>query len=402
MSIFPTSGTVSATRFSQRKVIDHAARRAGLMPEQMSSEQLEIAQDLIFTLTSQWINAGFPLWTREFLLLGATAGSPNVACPVGTVDIFHSFWRIFNPWRGPAQDQFGNDQSILFAGHPNQDVVIAGPAPFVEVNFNGPMEIDTVGILLGGFGGAPFLTDGYGNDITDGYGNAISAGSGTAIPITNTPYLTVSRDGVTWFPGQTLKTTTFIPGQWSYFTLDPSIVTPFMRVVWPGAGSWTINQLNFGLANGQDIEIGPLNIDDYYNLPDKQFRSNQPNSSYVDRKLVQPIIKIWPVLNEEGFYRGTVSALVRRYIQDPGALTNNVEVPQRWLEALIWRLANLLIYEIPDQDQSAQASYFTLMAKQNRIQNIGQEASKAESLAWSEERTRAPIKLAPNISVYTR
>jgi hypothetical protein len=145
-----------------------------------------------------------------------------------------------------------------------------------------------------------------------------------------------------------------------------------------------------------------LNIDDYYNLPNKQFEGDRATSAYQDRQLLVPVLKIWPNLNQQGFYNGTVTALTRRYIQDPGALTNAVEVPQRWCEALIWRLAVLLLFELPPRDQSqGQASVFTAQTMQAHMQLLDMQATKAEALAWSEERVRAPIRWAPNISPYT-
>ena len=397
-----TSGTVGLYSFTQRRVIDHALRRAGYTPEQAGSEWLQIAQDLLFLQLSEYVNAGMPLWTREFGLLGVTVGSPEVACPFGTVDVLHCYWRILQPYRGPAVTSGGVDASVLFGGQPNPDVIIPGPNAFVQVNFGSPTEIDTVGILPGDANFGPYLTDGSGNIITDEFGNAISTGSGSEATWTLTPYLTVSTDGVIWYPGQTFPSTTFTAGQWSYFDLDPSITTQYMRLVWPTADAWQINQINFALSQGQDIEIGPLNIDDYYNLPNKQFQTDRPNSGYVDRQVNEPIIKIWPTPNLGAFYNGTVSALTRRYIQDPGAMTNNIEVPLRWYEGIVARLGVRLMDELPDPDTSAQASYFTLMAKTQRRQILEAAATKSEALMWSEERVRAPVRWAPNMRAYTR
>lgn len=367
-----TSGTVGLYPYNQRKVIDHAFRRAGLRPENASPEDIQVAQDLIFTLTSQYVNAGYPLWTRQFQLFGPTIGSAEVPTNPGTVDIIHSYWRILQPWRGPATTSGGADASILFGGQPNADLVIAGPNPGVIAPFNGAMEIDTIGVLLGG-----------------------------STPVTAALVLLVSSDGATFIPGQTLPGVTYNPGQWQYFDLDPTLNAPFLQLQLPGNAAWTLNQLNFALANGDDILLGELNADMYYNLPDKLMRNNQPNSAFTDRQIPAPVLKIWPVPSIRAFYNGCISMLVRRYIQDPGSLTNNIEVPQRWIEALQWRMANVLIYEIPDRS-NAQQSYFTLMAKQQRIAAIGAEAKMAEALMWAEERTRGPIQLLPNISGYTR
>ena len=369
-----TSGTVSATPYNLRKVLDHAFRRAGKSAEKVSAEQLSIATDIVFTVTSQWINAGFPLWTRQYLFLPVTIGSFDVPTPVGTVDIITAFWRILNPWRGDATLSTGADAAQLFAGQPSADVVITGINPGVYVNFLSAMQVDTVGILLGG-----------------------------ASTVTAALEVQASSDGVNWTTVQTLPSTTYTPQVWQYFGLIPSVTTQFLQIVLPSASTWTLNQVNFGLADSQDIPFGRLNIDDYYNLPDKQFQGDQPNSLFVDRQLNAPVLKIWPTPNVTAFYNGTMTALVRRYIQDPGQLTNNVEVPQRWLEALQWGVAKLLMYELPDEEASSQqTSYFTLMAKQQRLQAVTQELTKAEALAWGEERDNSPVRIVPNIGGYTR
>lgn len=363
-----TSGTVSAYPYNQRRVLDHAFRRAGVAVQKVSAEDLQFATDNIYTLTSEWISAGFPLWTRQFFLLGAQVGSPDVFCPVGTNDVFHTYWRILQPYRGPAQSTGAASVNQLFAGQPNADVVIGGPNPGVAVNFGAPQEVDTIGVLLG--------------NVT-----AITA----ALQVQTSP------DGATWTTIQTLPSATYAPLAWTYFDLNPTITAQFVRLLYVTGGSWTLNQLNFGLANGTDTEIGPLNIDDYYNLPNKLFQSDRANSAYLDRQLTQPDIKIWPTLNLGGFYNGCLSVLARRYIQDPGALTNNVEVPQRWLEALQWKLAKLILSEMPDPS----GDLISLSARQQRMTNIDKELPKAEALAWSEERNRSPIRWAPNIRPYT-
>jgi hypothetical protein len=370
-----TSGIVSAYPFNMRKVIDHAMRRAGKLPENMSAEHLEIAKDLIFTLTSQWVNAGFPLWTKQSILYGPVLGSPDIVTLNGTVDVQTVYWRILNPYRGNATTTTGTDASVLFGGQPNSDVTITGVNPGVVVAFAGPTEVDTIGVLLGG-----------------------------STPVTAALLVQTSADGVAWATEYTLPSATYTPGAWTYADLDPCILdAQFVRLVLPSATSttWTLNQLQIGLANWQDIQIGPLNIDDYYAQPDKLFQAGQASSSYTDRLLPNVVVRLWPCPSQYAFYNALVSLVQRRYIQDPGLLTQTVEVPQRWYEALIWRLAKLLIFELPDQTSSEQASYFTLMAKQQRIQSIEAEASKAEALAWAEERTRAPIRIMPNISPYT-
>ena len=371
-----TSGTVSTYAFDQRKIIEHAFRRAGLQPSNASAEDLEIAQDALFSVLSEWSSAGFPLWTRQFVLLPITIGGADVPCPQGTGAVVHAYWRTFNPWRGSVTLSSGGTSSTLCGGVASSDVTISGTAPSLTFSFGGTTEVDTLGFLPG-------------------------TGGTLAASLT----VSTSPDGTTWTQAQTLASTTFSPGTWSYFDLAPSLSSPFLRITAPLATSWILNQVLVGLANSSEIEIGPLNIDDYWSLPNKFFQSDRPNSAFVDRQLNSPVLKVWPTPSPTAFYGGTITALTKRYIQDPGALSLGVEIPQRGLEALIWRLAVTLIDTLPQADSSGEANsqggYFALMAKQQKMQRLDQRAQRAEALFWSEERSGGPIRLRPNISPYT-
>lgn len=371
-----TSGTVGATKFDVRRVIDSACRRAGFLPQKIGSEGLDIARGLLYTTFTEWVAAGFPLWTRGFTLQGLVLGSPEVVAPDGVVEVLHAYWRILQPWRGTCTAN-GVANDTLFSGQPEDDTAILGPNPSVTVDFTSPTELDTIGVLTGGVSTYTAALQVYTSD-----------------------------DDVTYTLYQTLPSATYAPGQWVYFDLDPVVVaSQFVKLVNPQSGTWTVSAFNFGLANGQDIELGVLNIDDYYNLPDKQMLSERPNSLYVARQVSTQVMKIWPVPNEGAFYNGTVSVLTRRYIQDPGALTNTLEVPKYWLEATIWRLAQKLYYELPAvlaaNGEGQMQTYLATQERMARKADIESNATKAEAIAWAEERTRGPIRLTPSIAPYS-
>ena len=374
-----TSGTVSTYPYDQRKVIEHSFRRAGRTPESATAEELEIAQDLLYTTLAEWTAAGFPLWTRQFALLGGQIGSTDMTCPAGTAAVISSYWRQFNPYRGPATLSSGASGANLFAGAVVADTTIVGAGPSVTVGFGTATEVDTVGILPGG--------------------------SATVIAAVQ---LQTSPDGSTWTTVAALPSTTFAPGQWAYFDLTPALFPTFLRLLWPSAiTSLTLNQLQLGLANGTETTVGPLNIDQYWSLPNKYMQGNRVTSTFVDRQVSVPVLKIWPVMNAEAFFGGTVSVLTKRYIQDPGTLVNNVEVPQRGLEALQWSLAAALIDELPESktsggDTGGQMAYFALMAKNQKLQRIDQKKAAALALFWAEERAAGPIQLTTNFSCYTK
>lgn len=377
-----TSGTVSTYLFNNNKLIDHALRRCGINPQKVSAEDLEVCLDLLFTLASEWGAVGFQLWTRRYDLLSMTIGSPDVATPPGTIEVLSNYWRIFQPYRGACALLPGatTGNSSLFSGQASVDVVLTGINPGVQVLYSSPTEVDTVGVILGG-----------------------STNLTAALELWGT------QDGSTYTLLQTLPAATYQPGKWVYFDLNPSLTVLGLQLIQNTAGqvaTLTLNQVQFALAQGQDIMNGPLNIDDYYNLPDKQMQSDRPNSSYQDRQVQGPVLKIWPVPNSAAFYSGTISCLSRRHIMDPGELTDIMEVPQRWYEALIWRLAAKAVHEIgeppPTANQGQPPNPNKFQEWQARVQNCENNATKAEAIAWAEERVKAPIRMYPSVGCYTK
>jgi len=370
-----TSGTVSAHPYPIRKIMDHAFMRAGYEVQKITSEGMTIALDLLYSLCTDLINAGFPLWTRQYLLLGITPGSPNVIFPRGVVDVLQSYWRSFNPYRGVCTVS-GGPNSTLFAAEDGPDVNTS----FVSVDFTTVSILNTIGILLGG-----------------------------SVDVVTAFQVQTSEDGVTWTTSQLLPETTFTPGHWAYFDLDPSTQAQYVRVNYTGIGTIAINHMQFGLANGIDTPLGVENIDDYFTLPNKAQQSNRPVVAYVDRQITDgidgPILKIWGVPDNSAFYAGTVTALTRRYIQDPGTLRDDLEIPRRWIECVQWTLAEKIMSEIPANILLADPPELTqlrLAERKQRLDLCERRAKEARMLAWSEERTKAPIRITPDISPYTR
>jgi hypothetical protein len=78
-----------------------------------------------------------------------------------------------------------------------------------------------------------------------------------------------------------------------------------------------------------------------------------------------------------------------RQIQDVGALTDELEIPQRWYLAVQSMLAHQMSMELPGVDLQ-------------RVQYLEQQAEKYLYQAEQEERDKSPIYWAPNISVYSR
>ena len=135
--------------------------------------------------------------------------------------------------------------------------------------------------------------------------------------------------------------------------------------------------------------MAKLSNDDYVALPNKTFSVPVGSKSlqFWFDKQTAPRIWIWPAS------QGSVDQIVvwgQKHIQDVGALTNTLDVPQRWLESIILLLACRCAVELPTGELPP-----------GRLEYL--EAKSAEHLAQAEdgESDGAPIRLSPNIQGYT-
>jgi len=134
-----------------------------------------------------------------------------------------------------------------------------------------------------------------------------------------------------------------------------------------------------------EIPVTPFNRDEYANQPNKSFQSARP-TNYWFEKLIEPQVTLWPVPSDD---TKKLRVFVHRQPEDVGSLTNELEIPSRWLEAYTWHLALRLAFELPG------VSAERLAAVQAMAQGMTLEVEGGET-------DSAPIYFAPNIGVYTR
>ena len=325
------SNTVSQTVFDTRKVMENAFRRCRVRPEMITAEYVSVANDQLYLLLSDLANMGAPLWCIEKQILPLYDGEGYITLDAKVVDILNSNLRQLQTVTG-TNTTTATTRTIAFGG-----------ATFVT----------TVGVLW----------------------------TAAAVPIA----LERSVDGIVWTTIQT-ETPTAVAGEWTWYDLESSVATPYFRV---RATSGSLNFLEIYTGNTPtEIPLARLNRDDYTNLPNKSFQSNRPLQYWYDRLIPNPVMRLWPVPNS-GAITSQIVLWVQRYIMDVGTMTQQVEVPQRWYEAIVAMLASKLALEIAEVETSL-------------IPLLDQKANVALYTAQAEERDNSPMMMAPNISVYTK
>jgi hypothetical protein len=321
------------TVFNTRKVIDHAYRRCRIPPEGISSEQIDFALDTLYLVLSMLANRGLQLWCIERYLMPLYEAQGLITMPNGIVDILNT-----------------NLRTIEVVNENTTDTTTSTTYTTI---FPAQTQVTVIGIEWSG---------------------------------ASTSYaLETSNDGTTWTTLSTQDNPNATAGMVTWVDVQGSLATTYFRV---RATTGVLNQTQVIFANTpNEIPMARLNRDDYVNLPNKTFEG-RPLQFWCDRQLNNPVLYLWPVPSAQ-FVTAQVVVWVKRYIMDVGTMTQEIEVPQRWYDSIVYVLASRLAEETPTVDPQM-------------IAILDQKAQRSLLEAENEERDDSPIYLTPNIAVYTR
>lgn len=300
-------------------------------PQGVGAEHLQVAQENLYLILSDLANRGLQLWCIEKLILPMYENMAQVPVPVGTVDILNTNLRTIQYLSGTATTT-STTSAILFST---------------------ASTVTTVGILWSA-ASQPFVIE-------------------------------YSANGSSWTTIETVANPSLVAGEWVWTDIDGSVTALYWRVR-VTTGTLSATSVVFG-NTPNEIVMARLNRDSYNNLPNKTFQG-RPLQFWLDRQLNQPFMYVWPVPNA-AFTLSQITTYTKRYIMDVGSLTQEIEVPQRWFNAIVYLLSAALAEELPTVDPTL-------------IQILDQKAMRALNQAEMEERDNSPIYFTPNISVYTR
>ncbi len=324
------SNTVSTTVFNTRRVIDHAYRRCRITAQRVTAEMQGIATDVLYLLLSELASTKTPSWCIEKLILPFYEGQPIITLPLGTVEVLNANYRYLQAVTGS----------------------LVTTSTSYQVNFTSSTVVSTVGIEW----------------------------SAAAVPLT----FSVSNNGSTWTVVAT-ETPSASAGEITWFDIFPAVAYQYFKIV---ATSGTLSYTTVTLGNTpNEIPFGVLNRDSYV-AQSNQIFAGRPTTYWFQRDINQPIMHVWPAPN----LAAEVAQLIvwrHRHIMDVGTLQQELEIPQRWYEAIVAKLASKLAMETDAVDM-------------NLIPMLDAKAEVAIRAAWDGENDGSPITITPNIGVYTR
>lgn len=322
------SGNISGTTFNALKVVDHAFRRCRLPAQAITAEMQSYALDSLYLMLSEFANIKTPSWCIEKIILPMYENQPVVTLPVGTVEVLNLNYRTLQILTG---------------------ITTSVPTSY-KVDFETATVVNTVGIKW----------------------NGASA----------TLTFQVSDDDLNWTTVGT-QTTVAVAGNITWTDISVGLAYRYFRITAPS----TINYDEITLGNlPQEIPLGQLNRDSYVNQTNKVF-PGRPSNYYFLRDLPEPIVYLWPA-PFSGAEQAQLILWRHRQIMDTENLQQEVEVPQRWLEAITNGLAARVAAETPMVDASL-------------IPMLEQRAALSVQRAWDGDNDGSPIQINPGIRAYT-
>lgn len=352
-----SSGTVGATYFETRRVIDRAFGLCRLAPQQITPEYIDIAKDFLYLWLSTLASKGIALWAIQKIILPIYDATQSVPAPIGTVDILNANLRTSNRLTGTYTSSEGVAANA-FDGNLTTACTEINVGGNIQINYGSPTTAQIYGIL-------PNVSGTWGFSIQ------------------------TSNDGVNWKTVLSKSGLEVTAGEWLWYDIEgiPESGNQYCRLL--ADASTTLDVIEFVQENlPQEIPLAKINRDDYANLPDKWQLPGRPVIFYYDKQIDQPILTVWPP-PAASFQFNQFVLYVQQYVQDVGQITQQLAVPQRWLLAIVYQLGTHLARVIPEVQLGI-------------ADTLAMEAERQLQIAWASETDSSPTYLRPRLWSYTR
>lgn len=151
----------------------------------------------------------------------------------------------------------------------------------------------------------------------------------------------------------------------SSYTLPADTIDLLEHIVRTGSGTSQV-----------DYELNRMGVSEFASLVTKN-QTSRPTQIYVERTLT-PTIKLWPVPDLSSY---TLVYWRLRRMQDTGSATNTVDIPTRFIPALVAGLAYYIAMKKPG-----------LM---DRLQMLKSVYDEQFQMAYEEDRERVSLRVVP-------
>lgn len=340
-----SSGTFNFSTSESRIIIEDAYRRASIIPEQLTFEQVQSAQNSINFILSGWLNKELELWTIKQEMMQLVTNQATYDLPTSTSDVLDVTIRTSQRNLGGTPAASSGIAVYAFDGNPLTACTQTAP--------NGNISYD------------------WGT--TNLYAIAM-VGVQSNATLTYTLVFEYSNDGATWTQVGAPPAQSFTSGAIIWFVISAPIPGSLFRVRETGGATLNIQELYFN-TQLNDFILTRDSRYEYMGYPQKNL-TGRPSLYYLDRQ-INPKITLWPVPTDQ--YNNLFYTRIEK-IEDVGSLTDNIAIPSRFLSTLAWELSMHLEIKKPNYDL-------------NKVQVLANLAAQSFKEAAEEDCERVPIRI---------
>jgi len=286
------SGSIGSYGFDARKIIDHAFLRCRIPLQGITSEMIENALDTLHLVLSEMGNGKSFSWAVDAQFLPFYQNNPKVVLPLGTLDVLRAYRRLLSIQSG----------------------TVVTTATSWRSQFDSARLVTNIGIKW----------------------------SAASTPLT----IETSADAVTWVPATTWNGTA-TAGEITWINIPVPVSAVYIRVT--GTATLNYTWIKPGI-NPVDTQLGIINREAYFSLSDKTQTGQQPVQYWYERDIPNPVLNVWPVATQAVEEQQICLVYRNRHIMDTQNTRQDVEVPQRWQNAIIDALAYRLGQITPSVD----------------------------------------------------
>lgn len=351
------SNTGALRPYTAQNLLEEACSRAGIPPEAITGEIVEKSLDQINLLFTSLLNRGIQLWKRQQLILPCYQMQNQIGLPPGYNTVVTLNRRTLSrQTTGTATTTAGGTAANAFDDDFDTICTQTSANGSIGMTFTDETAVTTVGILSGTSGEFGLFFE-------------------------------YSDDGVTYTAADAATVTFSASGEWAWYDLDdgPPAGALYWRVRSVGDVPFAAAEIFFG-NTPSEINLGMWNLDDFSNMPNKT-QGGQVTNWYQQRNIDNPVLYVWPTPNSTAKY-DTLVMWATLYLDEVTAITQAIDVPLRWYDAITAMLARRLCRSLKEADL-------------RRYPMLQTEEQEALYLATAEERDPAPTNYDLGVSNYT-
>lgn len=353
-----SSGTVGVQIYRVADLIESIARRCGVTSDRLTPEGIDVVSGAMWRFLAHMSTRGINLWRITETLYGMLQGQQWYSLAQGDIDIVRLVHRQPQVLAAAAITSSAGgvtanlvDQNLATGcqqAGPNGNLVFDWGAGSVQ-------QVKNVGI------------------------NSIPAANLNLV-------FEISNDQIVWAQVLAPGSVAYAAGGWQWYEIDPpGVPSRYFRI--RETGGATLDLAEVSLASlVTDIDLTPLDRDQWAVWPNK-FSQGRPAQYYMDRQMTPRFALVSAPNAAETFY--CIKGWIHRHIEDVGAMSNTLNIPERWYQAIIDSVSWSVLPELPGAD----------LGRAQLLERAALSVTLPD--AEKEERQRGPVKLVPNIGVYT-